>query len=294
MPKSTLQSTFNKYLSNGHMKKYRFLVFFIMLTIFGCQSKSKLDHTSLLHGDWTYHKPDNNWLKKVLAFSFEDTVCSLPFSWSELAKYSISIDTLIIDKIWHHEEYKFKIVKLASEALHMVHLTEKPLGFFNQPDFKNLELLKLERLTPKNNLVIERIGFYSSVCYGRCPSMYLEIDATGKIWFSGKAFTTKEGLYSGQIPQSELEVIKEKIKNIDFGSLQKSYDASWTDDQRCGIKIKTKGGEFESSAYGIDYEPVELRLLFDKLIRVYALATLEKDSSAVEKFKLQGFEDFRF
>ena len=128
-------------------------------------------------------------------------------------------------------------------------------------------------------------------CFGTCPSMYLEIDSMGNFFFEGKNFTEKEGLYSGILSDDELKIIKSEINSIQLDKLSELYMARWTDDQTCGVSIKTKDKTYESSAYGFNNEPVELRILFHKLMELYKTIELKKDSNIIDKFKLNKFHN---
>lgn len=87
-----------------------------------------------------------------------------------------------------------------------------------------------------------------------------------------------------------MEKIKSEINSIQLDSLKQMYSANWTDDQTCGVIIKTKDKTYESSAYGFDKEPIELRILFHKLMELYKSVELEKDSTILDKFKFKRFQ----
>jgi hypothetical protein len=199
-------------------------------------------------------------------------------------------DILEYSDIAHDGVYQYKILKLNEEKLHLLPLNPITHELVNFSKSMKLISLESQRIAQKNNLEFQRIGFYSSMCYGMCPYLYLEIDAQGTIWYHGRAYTEKDGLYSGTISQSELSLISSKVRNIDFQNLEKSYRVDWTDDQTCGVKILTNEGDFISGAYGIGEEPVALRLLFDKLMNIYKFAELTPDSTAKDQFLISEFE----
>jgi hypothetical protein len=97
-------------------------------------------------------------------------------------------------------------------------------------------------------------------------------------------------LYSGTLSKKDLEIIKSEINSIELDSLKKRYSANWTDDQTCGVSIKTKNKTYESSAYGFNKEPIELRILFYRLMELYKNMELKKDSTISDKFKFQKFQ----
>ena len=117
--------------------------------------------------------------------------------------------------------------------------------------------------------------------------MYLEIDRLGNVIFDGRAYTEKEGLYSGTLSKNELERILSEINSIQLDSLKIWYAANWTDDQTCGVSIETMNKTYESSAYGFNKEPMELRMLFDRLMELHKNMELTKDSTISNKFKFR-------
>jgi hypothetical protein len=119
--------------------------------------------------------------------------------------------------------------------------------------------------------------------------MYLELDSLGNLLFDGQYHTDKEGLYSGKISAAELKLITTKVQAIQLDSLESNYSASWTDQQTCGVRIQTKDNTYQSSAYGFNKEPVELRILFHKLMELYKYAKLNKDSTIRKKFVFKDF-----
>lgn len=120
--------------------------------------------------------------------------------------------------------------------------------------------------------------------------MYLEIDSIGNLYFNGKNYTEQKGFYFGKLSKKDFEAIILNINSINIGSLEEKYDAHWTDDQTCGIFIKTTDTTYKSSAYGFDREPIELRILFHKLTEVYKNVTLKKDSTIDSKWKFEKFQ----
>lgn len=277
-----------------------FIMFFILA--FGCskvETGEQAGYARLIKGDWVVELSQAKDYHNMLTFSFQDSLAAYPFSYGSLNRYTLRSDTLVIEKgeDWtryndtlRHIPYQYKILKLNSEELRLSPLTVATKELFKFSKRMKFTTVRAKRVTQKNDLTIQKIGFYSSVCYGTCPSMYLEIEANGNFLFHGRTFTDMDGLYRGTLPEAELAIILKKIRNIDFENLKKHYRVSWTDDQTCGVKLITDKGIFSSSAYGSYEEPHTLRLLFDKLIEVYKYAELQSDSTVQDEFLLERFE----
>ncbi len=282
-------------------KKVPGSIMFIILA-FGCsnmETGAQSGYARLIKGDWITELPGDNEYHNMLTFSFQDTLVSYPFSHGRLTRYTVLSDTLIIEKgedrlryvdSLRHIPYRYKILKLNSKELQLSPLTLETKELLKFSRRMNFKTVNTRRIDQKNDLSIDRIAFYSSMCYGTCPSIYLEIDKNGNFLFHGRAFTDMDGLYRGKLPESELVIIERKIRNIDFENLKKDYQVNWTDDQTCGIKVITDKGVFSSNAYGSYEEPYTLRLLFDKLIEVYKQVELKPDSTVADDFLLETFE----
>lgn len=290
--------------SKGYSKmKNLWLIALLALSLFDCghivDEQGAVWSSDFIKGDWVVTHLENTGWQNSATFSFQDSLASYPFSYDEFTRYEIRSDTLIIEKgtdileytdIPHNGSYQFRILKLNNEELQLQPLTPLSEELFKFSKRIQVSTIEAKRLIPKNDQKFERIAFYSSLCYGRCPSMYLEIDAKGNIWFEGRHYTQNDGQFRGKIPSAELLAIERKIRNIDFQNLEKDYSVSWSDQQTCSIKIKTNDKEFVSRVYGSFEEPVALRLLMDKLMGVYKLTDLTSDSTAAEGFRFAGFE----
>ena len=284
------------------MKITTYILLFIVFGLFGCsQGQTKIDIPikEKIKGNWKTEYFKGDWKETAFTFTFQDSTCSYLYPWGEYSKYWINGDTLNIkERIRKRRNnisggkltYQFLIHSITTETLFIQPITKKTKDLFKYNKEHNFDRIQLSKIKEKYDWKIERIGFYSTGCFGTCPSMYIEIDSIGNVFFNGKNYTEKEGLYSGTLSKKQLEIIKSEINSIQLDSLKKMYSANWTDDQTCGISIKTKNKTYESSAYGFDKEPIELRILFYKLMELYKNMELKKDSTISDKFKFQEFQ----
>jgi len=274
----------------------------ILIGLFGC-SQSKIKTTipinQKIKGNWKTEYFNGDRKKTAYIFTFQDSTCSYLYPWGEFSKYWIAGDTLKIkEKIRERRNnisggkivYEFLIDSISSKTLFLKPLSIPTKELFRYEKAQNFELIKLSKIQKYRNWNINRIGFYSTGCFGTCPSMYLEIDSIGNFMFYGKRYTKKDGFYSGTLSKKELELIISDINKIKLDSLEKMYSANWTDDQTCGVSIKTKERTYESSAYGFNEEPIELRILFHRLMELYKNVELKKDTTIVDDFQFKGFQ----
>lgn len=282
--------------------KNKIFILVPFIGLFGCsQRQTKVDILiqKKIIGSWNTEYYKDSWRETALIFTFQDSTCSYLDSWGEYSKYWFNGDTLNIKERIRKKRgnisggkltYKFLVDSLTSENLFIQPITDETKELFHYRKEDNLAKIRLSKIKEQYDWKIERIGFYSTGCYGSCPSMYLEIDSIGNLLFNGKNYTDKEGLYSGMLSKKNLDIIKSEINTVQLDSLEKMYAANWTDDQTCGIAIKTNKKTYESSAYGFDKEPIALRILFHRLMELYKSVELKKDSTVADKFKFKQFK----
>jgi len=277
------------------MKLSRIVLFLLLLGNSSCSEKNSIHYP--IQGDWKLDSVNDKKLERPIFFSFQDSSCAYLSPYGELTPFKIIEDTLIIrervKRRWSEItggkiNFLFKIDSLTDELLSIHPITNESNSILNNYYTAKNNQLNLKRIQEKYQYDIKRIGFYSTACFGHCPSMYLEIDSDRNIFFNGVLYTEKTGLFSGSISENEFEIIKRKINSIDLKNLKKQYSASWTDDQECGFIVRTSNDVFKSSAYGFDQEPIELRALFHKLMEVYKTAELMPDTLTKDSFKFKG------
>lgn len=259
-------------------------------------SESKMK--DILHGNWKTASIPGISKGRPFIFTFQDSTCTYVYPYGVSSKYWISGDTLLIKERTRKSgdlvtggkfTYAFLIDSISAQYLSLIPTTEETKKLFGYDPKQLCDTLQLTKINPVFDWQPERIAFYSTGCFGVCPSMYLEIDSTGMLYFYGGSFTEKEGFYSGKLSRSTFDKIRTEINCIALDSLQPLYQANWTDDQTCGVRIKTADTVYTSSAYGFDQEPVELRVLFHTLMETYKTVDLVSDSTVEEKFTSREF-----
>lgn len=257
------------------MAKYVALLSFICLLLSCSNMNSKPDYASLIKGDWRGHKTSEGFEHNQTEFlSFEDSMCHAPLM-HEVIKYEILQDTLYLTSLKENEKgprNKFTIVKLDADSL--VLLSGK----------KQHDTIRYWKIHTKNDITPAIINFASSGCFGTCPVMNVLIDSSRNIHFYGNRHTSLTGGFSGKLNESEYNSILLSIRNLPLDSLSETYEAPWTDDQAKGVAIVYGNKVTRSVAYGHHQEPVELYLLFIKLMQLYKHVNLKPDSSVNDSY----------
>lgn len=276
----------------------------LILIIIGFTSCTKNSHENERHeqliGNWKTEYYNGSSIKTAYIFSFRENTCSYVTPFGEFSSYWISGDTLMIKEKTYRgrqEVYKGQLTfKFLIDSLTSDHLTLKPITdetkelFDGRPEFESNKI-NLSKVKDQFNWKPERIAFYSTRCLGVCPDMYLEIDSIGNLFFVGGAFTEYKGDYSGKITVDMFNQLIAEINCINLDNIKPFYEANWTDDQTCGVLIKTKDTIYQSSAYGFDEEPAELRILFHSLMELYKIVELTEDSTIQQNLQYWNFQN---
>jgi hypothetical protein len=236
------------------------------------------NYSEKIKGDWVCQDPAH---PKIFA-SFEDSLSSFLHAYGNDVPYHVGGDTLYV--LGGMAAAHFSILKLTDEDLELALQGAIAKSYYRS---KGLDTIRFKRLKAVNELRFERLGFYSSHCFGTCPAMNLEVDSLGNLLFHGQAYTGKDGGYAGRISPRELDVLHQKIHAIHWDDLADRYSVGWTDDQTVGLRIQVDGKVYESHAYGFGEEPLALRILYRKLMNLYQQAELQVDSTVLKQFQFR-------
>ncbi len=109
------------------------------------------------------------------------------------------------------------------------------------------------------NHKIDNIYFYTSKCFGNCPSFELEITSDRRAFFNAIS-DNKRNINENEI-MGEFKTITDKkhfdklielLNYLDYEKLKNNYSVNWTDDQRCELEIAYDNGKVKRiSDYGL-------------------------------------------
>jgi hypothetical protein len=288
------------------MNTIRFVDLLYLLLIFFCscqnvstnqtQNQGSSGLIDRLQGSWITNPIEIDGRKRVLTFEFKDSLWSYMYPAGEYKHFDILDSTIYLveegSKPFHPDlVLGFHLDTLGADTL-VLKPNDKALKlnfykFVNRDSFRNIHLSKL---THQYNYPIERIGFFSSPCYGSCPTMYLECNKNGEFYFIGRYYTDTTGYFEGKLSQKQRWNIAQSINAIQLDSLKSEYSVNWTDDQTCEIIIQTKTKTYYSQVYGSEHEPVALRLLFHELMELYRFVDLAADSTIIDQLHFYSEE----
>lgn len=254
-------------------------LFFLVNIFLSCQEQADNKHQPpSINGDWIGPTDTTNRMTNQTGYiSFQDSLC-WSFYWAD-SKYRFQKDTLVLTCTECHDtanrisKYIIKQLTIDSLVLTSVkHIEDIP------------DTLKFSKTRVQNNITPSAIYVASSVCFGRCPIMNLEIDSNLQVKFFGESWTSVEGGYSGRINRDEYNSILNQVRSLPLDALRPFYRAPWTDDQTREVMLQVGDSLIYTSAYGHYREPMELYLLSTRLMGVYEHISLYRDTLVNEEY----------
>ncbi len=128
------------------------------------------------------------------------------------------------------EEFEFKIKELKKNKLVIVPILEKEKrkkGEYRKLDYnlfskeKQYVFYNRESLLSKVNF--KKITFHSSTCFGTCPSMSVQIDVDGTVYYKGKEYADKKGNYKGELSKNDIYQLKKILNRSQLRNVDKNW-----------------------------------------------------------------------
>jgi hypothetical protein len=224
--------------------------------------KDKATYT-LLQGDWiTDYKPNGMDLfhGHSTVFSFEDSLCSTENPFFEFNRFKIRENIVHIWSYGVHRKiiyHQYKILALNKKWLRIVSADSLKKG-------SKHDTLVLRKLQQENTILPDKISFFSSPCFGTCPSFCMEVDRSKNVRFYGRHHVDAMEGRKGKLSEKQYNMLVRLIRQLPIRTMKNHYDCHWTDDQTCCISIRHNGKWDEYYVYGYDKEPIELRILLNR------------------------------
>lgn len=271
------------------------LLAFLILT--SCTEKSEKTSVSpstfeLLQGDWVTEKHPKGFFINYFQLEIEDSLFTLFSKRSDSVRFSIEKELITVYDSTNNDYFgknqKYQVSILNAEKLVLVVKSHKVKHRLKEVGW-NSDTLVFRKLQKKNDLEPLRIGFSSSVCFGFCPSMKLEINHRLRVKFFGSVYTKIQGGYKGKIDEKQYNNVIRWIQSLPLDSLKPDYAAPWTDDQTKYLLIETKDTIIRTKTYGDFMQPVELSLLMNNLMDIYKGLNLKKEESINDERSFDPF-----
>lgn len=212
-------------------------------------------------------------LNPYVIFSFQDSSCIAFNMFNSYLPFSIDKDKL------HFYAYNKNFDKEKRLTLKIISLNDSLLkvsignpatkyAFIRDMREENYrDTIVFQKIRKKNDVTPSLISFYSSGCFGTCPSFALEIETSGRFKYFGDAYTEKVGGYKGQISEPDYKRLLNLVHCLPLNSMKDHYAANGTDNQTLSLSLYSQGKWKDVYVYSHSDEPVELRMLLDYLFQ---------------------------
>jgi hypothetical protein len=253
-----------------------------------CDTSEDERYHQLIQGDWVTKDLDTKTSRSGMfvfplgppqaVCSFQDSLCSMMYPFDDFSSFSIRNKILYVRKSDKHHQNKktmhrrYTIISLRKNQLRLAAIDGS-------------DTLTFQKIREKNRITPEMISFHSSVCFGTCPSISLDIDSNKNIRYFGGHSSERKGSYKGTISDKNYKVLVRLIHQLPLTTLKEDYYKHSSDGQSCTIAIRYNGKWKTCSVYGYDKEPIELRLLFQRFFLIVLKAQLSPYSVNHDSFK---------
>lgn len=211
--------------------------------------------------------------------SFQDSLCLFLNANAPYAAYTYANDTLHIQQPEYDgttlTDYTYTVAMLQDSVLALQPVSEAAGAVYPFRKRSGSAEVLFQKIPVVNDTQsFDGIAFYSTVCFGACPAMYLEIQADGTLLFQGQRYTDVEGWYTGTLRASDLQNLKRLVQSVPLTSVAKTYRAAYTDAATRAVLVSVGGKTYSSSVYGHSTEPAILTILLGTLQKLYQQTAL--------------------
>lgn len=261
------------------MNSYSIVIISFLLLLAGCTSSpNSIWNESQIEGSWYVPKEDEHVIYD-LTFDFDSNYSLFLGPHGNFGKYELATDTLKVES-GSDGKFIFQIEDITDSKLVLKYIVGEETSPSFEDYFESNNRLILKKIIEKNDLIVKRITFSSSVCFGTCPSQALEIDSVGSINYIGGAYSEFKGAGFGHLSEEILKSIFRSVNSLDISEIKEYYESPWTDDASYYLKLElqNKNQPIELESYGFGETPSELALLLFKLMKINQVVSLEQTS----------------
>jgi hypothetical protein len=137
----------------------------------------------------------------------------------------------------------------------------------------------------KLNNTIQKIGFATGGCYGKCPFLAIEIDSTMSYKFYGGRYAEKKGYFKGTVTQLFWDSLNIKLEKINLNQLDTLYNSSVDDMSiECYLSFEQKFKTIKGQEMSI---PESVRQIFYWIMNSYKNIALTRVDTLNFETKIQ-------
>ena len=216
------------------MKKL--LIIFFLGSIFNVNAQYKSDSLLLTKTEWVTKNLDYlRFFKDSVVYNLDETKHQLIFDVKN-KKLSFKVKYIVGGTNFKTEEFNFKIKQLHKNKLVLSpiekqeDIKKKNYSRLNSSPFlKEEQLIFYNRGELISRVNFNKITFHASTCFGTCPSMSVEVNNDGTVYYQGRIYTGEfTGNYIGKLSAKDFYSLR-KIVNR---SQLKALDQKWKQKSR--------------------------------------------------------------
>ena len=216
------------------MKKL--LIIFFLGSIFNVNAQYKSDSLLLTKTEWVTKNLDYlRFFKDSVVYNLDETKHQLIFDVKN-KKLSFKVKHIVGGTNFKTEEFNFKIKQLQKNKLVLSpiekqeDIKKKNYSRLNpSPFLKEEQLIFYNRGELISRVNFNKITFHASTCFGTCPSMSVEVNNDGTVYYQGRIYTGEfTGNYIGKLSAKDFYSLR-KIVNR---SQLKALDQKWKQKSR--------------------------------------------------------------
>lgn len=275
------------------MKNLCLLLFLSVVISINAQSKASknlLTKTEWINKDLDYLRFDND----AVVYNFDNTKQQVLFDLDN-KNLSFKINYRLAGD-FKTEEFKFKIKEINKNRLVIEPIEQKEKANYNKLD-ANVFAKEKQYIFYNRGKLLDRVNFktltfHSSTCFGTCPSMSVQINIDGTVFYRGKNYANAKGNFIGKLSKQDIYELKKILNRSQLYSINENWEqkSKRNDTPRYTYIINTFDGDTIEINTN-DQHPV-LDKLSDFLLEIDKRAELKKTDQihSFEKSKLDLYK----
>lgn len=211
------------------MKKLLVILLVCYLTTSNAQTKA--DSLLLTNTEWINKDLDYlRFFKDSVIYNFDNVKHELLFDIKN-KKLSFKVKYPVGGSELKTEEFKFKIDELRKNKLVISPIIDqakiekvayRKLNY--NPFIKEKQYIFYNRGQLLTKVNFKKITFHSSTCFGVCPSMSIEIDIDGTVYYQGRLYTKEyQGDFEGKLSKNEIYQLKKILNRSQLYGIDKNW-----------------------------------------------------------------------
>ncbi len=224
------------------------IIVIILCFVINVNAQTKIDSLLLTKTEWVNKDLDYlRFFKDSVVYNLSETKHQLLFD-IENKELSFKVNYRVGGSSLRTEEFKFKIKELKKNKLVIEPILEdKNYRKLNYGILsKEKQYIFYNRGHLLSSVNFKKITFHASTCFGTCPSMSIEINIDGTVYFQGRMYTyDHKGNFKGSISKNDTYQLKKILNRSQLADIDKNWvqRSKYNDTPRYNYIIELFDGE---------------------------------------------------